>query len=103
MTVTASKDLHVVQQSVQQSGLTKEQVFRLWRCAIKDDDTLVDEMIEHVYEDIVSFDRNRAESAMELTVRREVTAGRAFRSLLKDMRLCPSRATSATELLTSSR
>jgi hypothetical protein len=37
------------------SALTQEQVFRLLRCAIKDDEELVDEMIEQVYQDIIGF------------------------------------------------
>jgi hypothetical protein len=72
--------------TVRHHTLTKEQVFRLWQCAIKDDDKLVDEIIERVYENIVAFDYKRAESVIELVVRRSVTARWAFRSLLKDMR-----------------
>jgi hypothetical protein len=72
--------------TVRHHALTKEQVFRLWQCAIKDDDELVDEIIERVYENIVAFDYKRAESVIELVVRRSVTARWVFRSLLKDMR-----------------
>jgi hypothetical protein len=67
-------------------ALSQEQVFRLLRCAIKDDEELVDEIIEQVYENIVAFDYKRAECVIELIVRRSVTARWAFRSLLKDMR-----------------
>jgi hypothetical protein len=63
-------------------------VFRLWQCAIKDDDQLVDEIIERIYENIVAFDCKRAESVIELIVRRSITARWAFRSLLSDMRAC---------------
>jgi hypothetical protein len=66
--------------------LTKEQVFRLWRCAIKDDDRLVDEIIEQLYENIIAFDYKRAECVVQLIVRRSLTASCALRSLLKDMR-----------------
>ena len=45
MTETAPVNLNAILQSVRRSNLTKEQVFRLWRCAIKDDDELVDAMI----------------------------------------------------------
>jgi hypothetical protein len=72
--------------------LTEEQVFRLLRCAIKDDDELVDEIIDQVYQDIVAFDYKRAESVIELIVRRSVTARWAFRALLKDMREADSSA-----------
>ena len=68
------------------SPLTQEQVFRLLRCAIKDDDELVDQIIDQVYENIVAFDYKRAESVIELIVRRSVTAKWAFRAFLKDMR-----------------
>jgi hypothetical protein len=67
-------------------GLTREQVFRLWQCAIKDDERLVDDIIERIYENIVAFDCKRAESVIELIVRRSITARWAFRSLLNDMR-----------------
>jgi hypothetical protein len=67
------------------SALTEDQVFRLLRCAIKDDDELVDQIIDQVYENIVAFDYKRAESVIELIVRRSVTAKWAFRALLKDM------------------
>jgi hypothetical protein len=67
-------------------GLTREQVFRLWQCAIKDDEELVDEIIERLYENIIEFDDKRAESVIELIVRRSVTARWAFCSLLRDMR-----------------
>jgi hypothetical protein len=66
--------------------LTKEQVFRLWRCAIKDDDRLVDEIIEQLYENIIAFDYKRADCVIQLIVRRSLTASCALRSLLKDMR-----------------
>ena len=51
-------------------GLTEEEIFCLWRTAIKDDEKLVDEIIRTVYEDSMSFDRQRAEIAMNLTIRR---------------------------------
>ena len=66
------------------SGLTREQVFRLLRCAIKDDEKLVDEIIEQVHENMLAFDHKRAECVIELIVRRSVSARRVFRSLLKD-------------------
>ena len=86
MTEITSESLNTILHNVRQSALTREQVFRLWRCAIKDDDKLVDEIIQQVYENIIAFDCGRAESVIELIVRRNVAAGCAFRSLLKDMR-----------------
>lgn len=67
-------------------ALTQEQVFRLLRCAIEDDEELVDETIEQMYGNIIAFDYKRAECVIELIVQRSVTAKWAFRSLLKDMR-----------------
>jgi len=80
-------DLSTILHSVRRSTLTKEQVFRLWRCAIKDDDTLVEDIIRQLYENIIAFDCQRAESVIELIVRRNAAAGCAFRSLLRDMRV----------------
>jgi hypothetical protein len=65
--------------------LTGDMLFRLWRAAVKDDDTLVEETIHGMYEAMMAFDRERAEGTMDLTVRRSPIAGDAFRSLLKDM------------------
>ena len=71
--------------SHRQFGLTEDEIFHLWRAALKDDDRLVDEVIQKVYDDMMSFDRERAETVMSLTIRRNSEAGRAFRSLLGDM------------------
>ena len=89
MTVLAQRDLNAILPSVRRSTLTKEQVFRLWRCATKDDNKLVDEVIQHVYEDMITFDCKRAECVMELIVKRDIAARCAFGSLLKDMRAVP--------------
>jgi hypothetical protein len=82
----AQENVTVILQSFRRPTLTQEQVFRLWRCAIKDDDGLVDEIIQQVYKNIIAFDRKRAECVIELIVGRSVAANRAFRSLLTDMR-----------------
>jgi hypothetical protein len=88
MTVIAQQDLNAILPSVRRSTLTKEQAFRR-RCATKDDNKLVDEMIQHVYEDMITFDCKRAECVMELIVKRNIAARCAFGSLLKDMRAVP--------------
>jgi hypothetical protein len=72
--------------SPRRSSLTDEQIFRLWRSAIKDDDGLVDEVIQNIYEQMIAYDRARCEAVMQLTIRRNVTAGSALRALLEDMR-----------------
>ena len=61
--------------------LTGDMLFRLWRAAVKDDDRLVEGMIRGMYEAVMAFDRERAEGAMDLTVRRSPIAGDVFRSL----------------------
>ena len=66
-------------------SLTGHMLFRLWRAAVKDDETFVEEIIHGKYEAMMAFDRERAEGAMDLTVRRSPTAGDVFQSLLKDM------------------
>ena len=83
-------------------ALTREQVFRLLRCAIKDDEELVDEIIEQVHENMLAFDDKRAECVIELIVRRSVSARWAFRSLLKDMG-AGAGARTASPLLTAKR
>jgi hypothetical protein len=66
-------------------GLTQDALFCLWRAAIKDDDKLIDQIIGQVYDDMVSFDRKRAETVMGLAVRRHREAKPALRALLDDI------------------
>jgi len=40
-------------------SLTKDQIFRLWRAAVKDDDKFVDEIIQRVHDDMIAFDSQR--------------------------------------------
>ena len=42
---------HDISRSARRSGLTDEQVFRLWRAAVKDDGDLVDAVIGRVYDE----------------------------------------------------
>jgi hypothetical protein len=66
--------------------LTGDALFRLWRTAIKDDhNKIADAMVQKVYNDMMAFDRERAEGVMDLIVRRHSTARKAFMALLKDM------------------
>jgi hypothetical protein len=87
VTAIAPEELDAIHQRVRQTSLTKEQVFRLWKCAIKDDDNLIDEMIQQIYEHIIAFDCQRAECVIELIVGRNSSAICAFRALLRDMRI----------------
>jgi hypothetical protein len=65
-------------------GLTEDEIFRLWRAALKDDDGLVDDAIQKVYDDMTSFDRERAEAVMSMTIRRNRVRA-APSSLLADL------------------
>ena len=56
------------------TGLNEFQVVRLFKCAVKDDDTLVDAIIEKLYGTMKDFDAGRAKQTVELIVDRETTA-----------------------------
>ena len=71
--------------SRQTPDLTKEQVYRLWKCAIKDDDRLVDALIEKFYYTMIASDPKRAEIVIRLIVDRHKAAEPTFHRLLKDM------------------
>jgi hypothetical protein len=79
--------LTAILKSIRQCPLTEEQVFRLWRCAIKDDDTLIDTVIEKVYDEMIVFDPQRADTVMQLIIDRDEIAGPAFRTLLQDIKI----------------
>jgi hypothetical protein len=72
-------------------GLTEEAIFRLWKTAIKDDEKLLDEAIAAVHDQMISFDRVRAERVMELIIRRHRGAKDAFRAMLRANRVQYSR------------
>jgi hypothetical protein len=85
MTEGTPEGLNVILQSTRECRLTKSQVFRLWKCAIKDDDKLVDAVIEKLYEEIIAFDLARAETVMQLIIDRDEAAVPTFRALLQDI------------------
>ena len=59
--------------------------FRLLKTAIKDDEKLVDEAIAAVYDQMISFDRARADQVIRLIIRRHREAKDAFKTLLSDV------------------
>jgi hypothetical protein len=65
--------------------LTKGQVYRLWKCAIKDDDRLVDALIQKFYDTMIAFDPKRAEIVIRLIVDRHEAAEPTFHRLLRDL------------------
>jgi hypothetical protein len=66
-------------------SLKGDMLFRLWKAAIKDDDTLADELIRGMFDALLAFDRERAEDLMDLIVRRAPTARDSLKALLQDM------------------
>ena len=74
-------------QSLQTGQLTKEQVYRLWKCAIKDDDSLADVLIQIIYDTMIAFDPKRAETVIGLIVDRHETAEPAFQDFLRDIKV----------------
>jgi hypothetical protein len=68
------------------TGLNEFQVVRLFKCAVKDDDTLVDAIVEKLYGTMKDFDaRRRAKQTVELIVDRDTTGASTFRALLDDL------------------
>ena len=72
------------------TSLTEFQVVRLFKCAVKDDGTLVDAIVEKLYNTMKDFDAGRAKKTVELIVDRDTTAASKFKTLLDD--LWPRRA-----------
>jgi hypothetical protein len=60
------------------TGLNEFQVVRLFKCAVKDDDTLVDAIVEN-------FDAGRTKQTVESIVDRDTTAASRLRALLDDL------------------
>ena len=52
-------------------GLSELQVVRLLKCAVRDDDTLVDAIVEKLYGIMKDFDAGRAKQTVELIVDRD--------------------------------
>jgi hypothetical protein len=67
------------------TGLNEFQVLRLFKCAVKDDDTLVDAIVERLYFTMKDRDSTRAENTVGLIVDRDATAGSKFGELLDEL------------------
>jgi hypothetical protein len=93
--MTKAQDTQRMQQ--RRFGLTRDAIFRLWKSAIKDDDKLLDEAIAALHDQMISFDRARADHVMELIIRRHRDAKNAFRAMLRANRV-QSRAAAAMSL-----
>ena len=83
MTETAPNGKTILRSS--RTSLTKDQIFRLWKAAIRDDDKFVDAVIQKVHDEMIAFDSERGEIVIDLMVRRHKIAGDEFRTLLSDM------------------
>jgi hypothetical protein len=67
------------------TGLNEFHVVRLFKCAVKDDDTLVDAIVEKLYGTMKDYDAGRAKQTVELIVDRDTTAASNFTALLDDL------------------
>jgi hypothetical protein len=67
------------------TGLNEFQVLRLFKCAVMDDDTLVDAIVEKLYGTMKEFDARRAKQTVVLIVDRDTTAASTFTALLDDL------------------
>ena len=56
--------------------------FRLWKSALKDDESLIDEAIAATYDRMIPIDPVRAEHVMSLIIRRHADAKDALKDLL---------------------
>ncbi len=66
-------------------GLSESHVVRLFQCAVKDDDSLVDAIVEKLYGTMRDFDAGRAKQTVELIVDRDTTAASKLGALLDDL------------------
>jgi hypothetical protein len=73
-----------------QAGLNELHIVRLFKCAVKDDDTLVDAIVEKLYGTMKDSDAGRAKQTVELIVDRQTTAALKLKAFLDD--LWPRRA-----------
>lgn len=67
-------------------GLPTEDLFKLFRAAIKDAGDTGDLVIQSAYEDIVRYDHERARRVMELIIRRDPLAWSALHALVAEAR-----------------
>ncbi len=86
MTEIGQEYLTAILKGIRRGPLTEGHVYRLWRCAVKDDDKLIDTVIEKVYDEMITFDPERADFVMRLIIDRDEVARHRFRTLLQDMR-----------------
>ncbi len=67
------------------AGLNELHIARLFKCAVKDDDSLVDAIVEKLYGTMKDFDAGRTKQTVESIVDRDTTAASRLRALLDDL------------------
>ena len=70
-------------------SLNEIQISRLFQCAVKDDETLVDAIVERLYRKMKEVDARRADHTVGLIVDRDAMAGPTLRAFLDDVLLDP--------------
>lgn len=67
------------------TGLTEAQAFLLFKAAVKDNKTLIDDIIQRLYVEMKAFDGERTDDAIELIVDRSEGAASRLQALLDEM------------------
>jgi len=71
--------------------LNELQISRLFKCAVKDDETLIDTIVERLYGKMKEFDGRRADDTVGLIVDRDAMAWATLRAFLDEVLLDPLR------------
>jgi hypothetical protein len=66
------------------TGLNELQISRLFKCAVKDDEMLVDAIVERLYRKMKEIDAKRADNTIGLIVDRDATAASTFGAFLDE-------------------
>jgi hypothetical protein len=71
------------------TALNELQISRLFKCAVKDDETLIDTIVERLYRKMKEFDGRQTDRTVGLIVDRDAMAGATLRAFLDDVLLDP--------------
>ena len=69
--------------------LNEHQISILFKCAVKDDETLIDAIVERLYGKMKEFDGRRADQTVGLIVDRNATGEATLRAFLDEVLLVP--------------
>jgi hypothetical protein len=72
--------------------LNEHQISILFKCAVKDDETLIDAIVERLYGKMKEFDGRRADRTVGLIVDRDATGEATLRAFLDEVLLVPMAA-----------